>query len=58
MFSLDQAIKAHVKKFGHDPLIIGLVERSSLAKAIARAIVMGIPYDEYELLESHVYDHG
>lgn len=52
MLTLQQAITAHVKKFGHEPHIIGFASHVVLAKAIAKAIILGIPYDEYELLES------
>jgi len=55
MITVEQATKAHVKKFGHDPLIIGFANSVDLAKEIAKAVVKGVPYDEYELLDTAVH---
>lgn len=50
MITMKQAEAAHLKRFGCYPVIIGLVCRSTLPKAIARAVMMGQPYDEREMM--------
>ena len=42
---------AHIKKFGFEPVVIGLCNRYELPKVICRSIIENIPYDEHELLE-------
>ena len=56
-------IQAHKRKFGKEPVFIGLtaIDDPENIKLINDALIKGVPYDEYEMLneeEKQMYDEG
>ena len=56
-------IQAHKRKFGKEPVFIGRtwIDDPENIKRINDALIKGVPYDEYEMLneeEKQMYDEG
>ena len=56
-------VQAHIRKFGKEPVFIGQtwIDDPENIKLINDALIKGVPYDEYEMLneeEKQMYDEG